>query len=428
MRLLTLVGVALGALGLVAADWPQWRGPERNGISQETGLLKEWPKDGPPLVWKLDNIGYGYSTPSVVGEKLYLLSNPRIEGKHVAMDDEQVMALDARDGKVIWSTRIGKVGPNQGPQYPGSRSTPTVEGEVLYALGSNGDIAALETANGKIRWTKNARSEFGGKPGLWAYSESPLIDGDVLVCTPGGKEATIVALNKQSGETIWKCAVPGGDPAAYASAITVEVGGIKQYVQLVQNGLIGVEAKTGKFLWRYDKTAKGSPANIPTPVAHDGMIYVSGARNGGGLVKLKAANGQVTAEPVYFDAKLPTAIGGSVEIGGNLYGTTGQALVCLDFATGKVKWSNRSVGTGSLCCADGCLYVHGENDEVALVEALPEGYREKGRFKLSEHPKRLYGAMEKAWSYPVVSNGRLYIRDLNFLYCFDVKQTKSASR
>jgi outer membrane protein assembly factor BamB len=427
-RLLPVVGVALGVLCLVAADWPQWRGPERNGISQETGLLKEWPKGGPPLLWKLKNVGYGYSTPSVVGENLYLLSNPRVEAKNVVMDEEQVVALDARDGKVLWSTRIGKVGPNQMMQFPAARSTPTVESEVLYALGSDGDLAAIETATGKVRWTKNVRSEFGGNPGPWAYSESPLIDGDVLVCTPGGKEATLVALNKQTGETIWKCPVPGGDQAAYASAIAVEVGGIKQYVQLVQNGLVGVDAKSGKFLWRYDQTAKGSPANIPTPVAHDGMIYCAGARKGGALVRLKAENGQVTAKPVYFDSKLPTAIGGTIELSGNLYGTTAQALVCTDFATGKVKWSNRSVGTGSLCYADGCLYIHGENDEVALVEASAADYREKGRFKLSEHPKRLYGVMEKAWSYPVVANGRLYIRDLNLLWCFDVKQPKSVSR
>jgi outer membrane protein assembly factor BamB len=411
-----------------AADWPQWRGPERNGISQETGLLKEWPKDGPPLVWHVKDIGYGYSTPAVAGERLYLLTNPRMDKKHVDMDDEQVVALDARDGKQVWATRIGKVGPNQMVQYPAARSTPTVEGDVLYVLGSDGDLAALDTATGKIRWAKNVRSEFGGEPGPWAYSESPLVDGDVLVCTPGGKKATMAAVNKQTGETIWKSPVPGGDRAAYASAIVVDFGGVKEYVQLVQNGLIGVEAKSGKFLWRYDKTAKGSPANIPTPVAHDGMIYCSGARKGGGLVKLKVENAQVTAEPVYFDSKLPTAIGGTIEIGGNLYGTTGQALICTDFATGKVKWSDRSVGTGSLCCADGCLYIHGENDEVALVEATPEGYREKGRFKLTEQPKRVYGGMEKAWSYPVVANGRLYIRDLNMLWCFDVKETKSAGK
>jgi outer membrane protein assembly factor BamB len=421
--MLTVVGlVGASCFGAYAADWPQWRGPERNGISQETGLLKEWPKEGPPVLWVQKDIGYGYSTPSVVGDRLYLLSN-------TGMENEFVQALDVKDGKQIWSTRLGKVGPNQMANYAAARSTPTVEGAALYALGSDGDLACLETATGKAVWTKNLRSDFDGKPGLWAYSESPLVDGDVLVCTPGGKAATMVALKKETGELIWKCAVPGGDSAAYASAIMVTVGDVKQYVQVVQNGLVGVEAKSGKFLWRYDQTAKGSPANIPTPVAHDGLVYCSGARKGGGMVKLKVENGTVTAEPVYFDAKLPTAIGGTVEVGGYLYGTTAQSLLCTEFATGKVKWSDRSVGTGSLCVADGRLYIHSEADEVALVEATPDGYHEKGRFKVAEQPKRMYGNSgmgEKAWSYPVVANGRLYIRDLNFLWCFDVKDTKGA--
>jgi outer membrane protein assembly factor BamB len=411
------VGLAgSGCLTASGADWPQWRGPERNGISQETGLLKEWPKGGPRLLWHLSDIGYGYSTPSVVGERIYLLSN-------TGMDNEFVQALDVQDGKKIWETRIGKVGPNN---YPAARSTPTVEGEVLYALGSNGDLACLDTANGKVRWTKNLRREFGGKPGFWAYAESPLIDGDVLICTPGGTDATMIALNKQTGNPIWKSAVPGGDYSAYASGIVVNFAGVKQYVQLLRSGLIGVDARTGKFLWRYDKTAKGSMANIATPVAHDDMIYCAGGSNGG-LVKLKAESGRVTAEPVYFSSKLPTAIGGSIEMGGYLYGTKGPTLACTEFATGKEKWSDRSVGTGALCYADGCLYLHSESGSVALVDASPDAYREKGRFKLTDLPQRKFGSMEKAWSYPVIANGRLYIRDLNMLWCYDVRDSKAAN-
>jgi outer membrane protein assembly factor BamB len=397
------------------ADWPQWRGPERNGISQETGLLKQWPKDGLRLLWHLSDIGYGYSTPSIVGERIYLMSN-------AGMDNEFVLALDVKDGKKVWQTRVGKVGPNN---YPAARSTPTVEGDVLYALGSDGDLACLNLADGKIRWTKSLRRDFAGKPGFWAYSESPLIDGDILVCTPGGAEATMIALDKHTGNPIWKCAVPEGDYAAYASAIAVNAGGAKQYVQLLRSGLVGVDAQTGKFLWRYDKTAKGSMANIPTPVVHEGMIYCAGGRNGG-LVKLTTADGKVTAEQVYFSTKLPTAIGGSIELGGYLYGTRGQGLVCTDFATGKEKWSDRSIGVGALCYADGCLYLHGESGSVALVEATPDGYREKGRFKLTASPERKFGPMEKAWSYPVVANGRLYIRDLNMLWCYDVKESNAA--
>ena len=366
---LAFVVAVAGSLCLTAtgADWPQWRGPERNGISQETGLLKEWPKDGPRLLWQRSDVGYGYSTPSVVGERIYLQSN-------TGMDNELVQALDVKDGKKLWETRIGKVGPNN---YPAARSTPTVEGNVLYALGSDGDLACLDTGHGGVRWTKNLRAEFGGKPGFWAYAESPLLDGDVLICTPGGKEATLVALHKHTGEPIWKCAVPAGDSAAYASANVVNAGGVKQYVQFVSGGLIGVEARGGKLLWRYDEIAKGSMANIPTPVVHGDKIYCASPAKGG-LVQLKTVNGSMTAEPVYSGNKFPRAIGGAIERDGFLYGAIAKTLVCTEFATGKEKWRDPSVGVGALCFADGCVYIHSESGSVALFEATPEAYRERG--------------------------------------------------
>ncbi len=417
MRLLLVVAIGLGlsSRSAVAADWPQWRGPQRNGISKETGLLKEWPAEGPKLVWQIHDLGDGYSTPSVIGDRLYVLSSK-------GPDDEFVQARAVDDAKQVWSTRIGKVGPNKGPQYPGSRSTPTCDGERLYALGSDGDLACLEAATGKARWQKNLRTDFGGEPGQWAYSESPLIDGDALVCTPGGTEATIVALNKMTGETIWKSAVPDGDQAAYASIIVVEVGGVKQYVQFLSKGLVGVDAKTGKFLWRYDKTAKGSPANIPTPVARDAFIY-SSTRSGGGLVQLKVTPDAVEAEQVYFEPKLPNSIGGSVLVDGYLYGTTSGGLLCVEFATGEVKWQERAVGASAVCYADGRLYVHGDKDDVALVEPTPEAYHEKGRFALPDQPDR---GKAQAWAYPLVANGRLYIRDLDSLWSYDIQDPQAA--
>jgi outer membrane protein assembly factor BamB len=394
-----------------ADDWPQWRGSNRDGVSKETGLLKEWPAEGPKLLWQAKEMGGGYSTLSVVGEWIYVMGN---EG----MENEFVQALAVKDGKRAWSTRVGKVGKNEGPQYPGSRSTPTVDGDLLYALGSDGDLACVEKANGKVRWSKNLRSDFGGKPGNWVYAESPLVDGDLLVCTPGGSDATIVALNKKSGETIWKSAVPGGEQAAYASAIVVDFGGVKQYVQFLQKGVVGVDAKTGKLLWRYDQTAKGSPANIPTPVAADGLIYSGTGRGGGGLIKLKKTGDTFEVEQIAFTPKLPTAIGGAVKAGNHLYGTTSRALVCAEFTTGTLKWEESAIGAASLCAADGRLYLHGENGQVALVEATPDSYREKGRFTPPDQPNR---GNAKAWAYPVVANGRLYIRDLNSLWCYDVK-------
>ena len=405
----SIVGIVLITSAVCAEDWPQWRGPRRDGISKESGLLKEWPKEGPRLLWQRKDLGSGYSTPAVVGERLFTMSN---EG----MENESVQALSVKDGKELWTVRVGKVGPNEGPQYPGARSTPTVEGPLLYALGSDGDLACIEAASGKVRWQKNLRLDFGGKPGKWAYSESPLVDGDVLVCTPGGSMATVVALNKKSGDVIWKSAI--GDQAAYASVVISEAGGVKQYVQFLEKGVVGLDAKTGKLLWRYDKTAEGSPANIPTPIVDKDYVYTATGRAGGGLIKLKREGAAFTVEQIYFIAKMPTAIGGAVKLGEQLYGTTGQGLLCADFLSGSVKWQERAVGAGAVCFADSNLYVHGENGDVALVEATPDSYREKGRFTPPEQPDR---GRSKAWAYPVVANGRLYIRDMGSLWCYDVR-------
>ncbi len=394
-----------------ADDWPQWRGPHRDGISQEKGLLKEWPKEGPKQLWAAKNLGSGYSTPAVVGNTLYLLGNEGLE-------NESLKALSVGKGETLWSTRLGKVGnPNQKPSYPGARSTATVNGDLIYALGSDGDLLCLDKA-GKVKWQKNVRNEFGGQPGVWAYSESPLVDGDAVVVTPGGAEATMVALNKNTGELMWKAAIPGGEQAAYSSIVLAEVGGKKQYVQFLQKGVVGVDAKSGSLVWRYDRPAQGSPANIPTPVVFANYVYASSGRGGGGLIKLNAEGGKVAPEPIYHETKVPNAIGGAVKIGDYLYGTS-QALLCLDFMTGKQKWEDRGVGAASICFADGKLYLHGENGEVALVEATPEAYREKGRFTPADAPNR---GPSKAWAYPVVANGRLYIFDTGTLYCYDIKQ------
>jgi outer membrane protein assembly factor BamB len=250
------------------------------------------------------------------------------------------------------------------------------------------------------------------------------VDGDVVVCTPGGAEATMVTLNKNSGEVVWKSAVPGGDPAGYASIVVAVTGGVKQYIAYTANGLIGVDAKTGKFLWRYAKTKGQMGMSIITPVAHEGLVYSGGVRVGGGTVKLIADQGAVKAEQLYFDAKLPTAIGGAVLVGDYLYGSGGQTLVCADFKTGQIKWSDRSIGPGALCYADGRLYLHGENGRMALIEATPEAYRERGHFTPPNPPKRK-NQMEKAWAYPVIANGRLYVRDTDCLWCYDIKDSGS---
>ena len=407
-------------LNASTSDWPQWRGAGRDGISQERGLLKQWPAGGPKLLWQVNDLGDGYSTPAIVGTRIYLMSNR-------GMENEFVQALSTQDGKPIWTTRVGNVGnPNQNPPYAKARSTPTVDGSFIYALGSDGDLTCLEAKTGKIRWQKSIRKEFGGQPGEWAYAESPLVDGDVVVVTPGGAQATLVALNKKTGAVIWKSAVPGGDPAGYASAIVVQGGGRKQYVQLLSKGMVGIDAKTGQFLWRYKEVAKG-PAQYFTPVARDGHVYCGALGVGGALVRFKLDGSGVAAEQVYFERGLPNGMGGAVVIGENLYGTeVGQKLVAADFMTGKVKWQAETIGWASVAYADGHLYLHGINGEVALVEATPDAYREKGRFTPPAQPKKKQVGPypEGAFAYPVIAHGRLYIRDLGTLWAYDIKASR----
>jgi len=410
-------GVILLSLpaGVVSAkDFPQWRGPLRDGHAAETGLLASWPKEGPKLLWQVKEVGLGYSTPSVVGDRIYLLGN---EGS-----EESVITLGVKDGGKVWAAKLGKVGhPEQNPSYPGARTTPTVDGSFLFALGSDGDLVCLETANGKEVWRKHLRTDFGGKYGEWAYSESPLIDGDKLICTPGGKEATLVALNKKTGEVIWKCPTTDGDDASYSSVITAEFSGVKQYVQFLSKGIVGVDAKTGKLLWRFEKTAKGSPAVIITPLVSDGLIYSGAFRANSALIKPVLKDGTFTIEEVYSNNKLPIGLGGVVKVGDNFYGSSSQSAMCVDFKSGTVKWEERALGPCSWLVADNRIYLHAESGDVALIEPSSEAFREKGRFSPPNPPKR---GQEKAWAYPVVANGRLYIREQNSLWCYDVRATK----
>jgi outer membrane protein assembly factor BamB len=417
-----LPGAARAQLKASVGDWPGWMGADRSGVSTETGLLKQWPKDGPKLLWKVQDIGEGYSTPSFAAGKIFLMSNR-------GLDDEFALALNVKDGSKIWERRIGKVGePKQYGNYGGSRSTPTVDGDAVYVLGSDGDLACLDAAKGEVRWQKSLRTDFDGKPGIWAYAESPLIDGDVLVCTPGGDTATLVALNKTTGEVIWKTAVPAAagagrmpksNTAAYASAIVATVGGVKQYIQVLTGGVVGVAAKDGKLLWRYEKMKGNTMCN--TPLFHDGYVFVSllnpgNTGTGSSLLQLKAdENGGVTANEVYHNKDLASQHGGVVRVGDDMYGTNGTSLVCIDFKTGTTKWQNRCVGKGSIAAADGRLYVRGENGKAALVEATPDAYKEIGRFDQPDRSKK------QAWPHPVIVGGRLYLRDQNVLLCYDVK-------
>jgi outer membrane protein assembly factor BamB len=410
MNLSIRIAIAASIALTLGADWPGWRGPDRTGVSPETGLLRAWPAKGPRLLWKATGLGEGYAAPAIVDGKLYVLGSKG--------EDEFVIALAVADGKQLWSTKLGIIGMNTGPNYPGPRSTPTVDNDFLYALGSDGDLVCLTTA-GKVIWRKHLEKDFEGNRGTWAYTESVLLDGDVLVCTPGGPSAVLVALNKKTGAVIWKAQVPDGNQAGYSSAIIARAGNVKQYVQFLGPGLVGIDASNGRFLWEYTKHTGGISA--ATPIFHDGCIFTSASgvadsAGGDALLRLTLDKGKPGIKEVYFSRGLTNFHGGVVRLGEYLYGTNNAGLVCLDFKSGKRKWLDRCVGSGSLLAADGHLYVRGTQGAVALVEANPHKYVEKGRF---QQPSRSRFA---TFAHPVLAGGRLYLRDADVMLCYDVKK------
>jgi outer membrane protein assembly factor BamB len=410
-KLVLLFAAFAVALPLRAADWPQWRGPNRDGHSKETGLLREWPKGGPKLLWQATNVGGGYSTPAIADGRIFLTANE-------STTNEFALAVSAKDGKRLWTAPLGKVGHlNQDPSYPGARSTPTVDGALVIALGSDGDLVCLETKTGKERWRKHLRNDFGGKHGEWAYSESPLVDGDAVICSPGGSSATMITLNKATGALIWKCAMPEADDASYSSPVMAEFGGVKQYVQFLAKGLAGVDAKTGKLLWRYERSAKGSPAVVMTPLVADGSVYSGAFRATCALIKPVRKDGAFTVEEIYANNKLPVGLGSVIKVGDYIYGSGGQSFMCAEMKTGTIKWEERVKGV-SLLAADGLFFAHFVHGDVALLEPSPEGFRQKSRFT---PPNRPSSKPDSAYELPVLADGRLYIHEQNSLWCFDVK-------
>jgi len=428
------------ALFAASFDWPQWLGPDRNAMSKERGLLQQWPKDGPPLAWKIKGIGSGYGGPSIAAERIYGMSNRGA--------DEFVWSLSEMEGKELWATRLGPALTEGMPQgKEGTGCTPTVDGERLYVLGLSGDLACLQAKDGAIIWRRSLTKDFGGRLPTWRYNESPLVDGDKVVCTPGGKDATIVALNKSTGELIWKTEVPepsggdserpgggggGGRPgfrdsgASYSSAIAIDFEGQRQYVQFTSKALVGVAASDGKLLWRYDRPANKSSINCSSPLYHDGQVFAASAYGaGGGLVKLsKDGNGGIKADEVWFSKNMENHHGGMLIIDGCLYGSnggnSGGYLVCLDFKTGDVLWNERDsdkrrVSKGSVVFGDGRIYYRTEVGAMLLIEPNRKEYLERGRFEQPERTK------QPAWTHPILANGKLYVRDQDVLFCYDVK-------
>jgi outer membrane protein assembly factor BamB len=416
------LALVLAGTPAFADDWPQWRGPDRTSISKERGLLKEWTKDGPPLAWKATGIGDGFGGIAVSRGRIYTVGDT--DGS------AWLYALDESDGKPAWTAKIGRGGKlGKASQLPpGPRATPTVDGDRIYVLSQQGDLVCF-TTDGKEIWRTDYIKDLGGKLPVWGYSESPLVDGDRLLCTPGAKDGTLVALDKKTGKAIWKCNVregPLGDAivsgksgAAYASVIAVDIEKTRHYVQFMEAAVIGVTTD-GKLLWKYERPSNSFGINCSTPVYHDGLVFAASSYGaGGGAVKLsKDADNKITAKEVYSSKKMQNHHGGMVEVDGYLYSSFDPGiLTCVEFKTGKIMWSDRQPGKGSIVYADGRLYCRNEGAEGAiyLVDADPKKYVERGRF---DQPDR---TRKEAWTHPIIANGKLYLRDQNVLLCYDVK-------
>jgi outer membrane protein assembly factor BamB len=438
-RLLAVVfGVVVCSVGLPfydlagAADWPRWRGPNLDGVCTETGLLKVWPEGGPKLLWEMTGLGPGYSGIAIANGRLYTMGDRSVGAQTEWVERsgklQCLIAYDLTTRKELWAAIVGPPHDDGGP-----RCTPTVHDGLVYAIGTSGDVVCADAETGDIRWRKHLVKDFGGKNPGWRYSESPLVDGEKLLCTPGGRDAVMVALNRRTGELIWKCSMPdigrnGKDEAGYSSIVIANGGGVRQYMQLTNKGVIGVAAKDGLFLWGYNKIANGT-ANIPTPVVRDDYVFCSTAYGAGSaLLRLVPGGGSVRAEEVYFlnANTFQNHHPGFVRIGDYIYGGHGHGKgkpTCIEMKTGKVMWQENQPGGGSaaVLCADGHLYFRYEDNVLALIEADPAGYKLKSTFKL---PRR-EGMSGPGWPHLVIADGKLYVRHSDVLFVYDIKAQSS---
>ncbi len=411
-------------------EWSQWRGPDRANRSAETGLFTTWKQDGPPLAWMASGMGAGYANVSVSGSRIYTSGNL---SERPGLERQAVIAVDAANGSVLWTAPISQ--PNPDHRYEGSRSTPTIDDDRLYVVSSDGQISCLKTADGEQMWQRKFSQWNGKMMSGWGFSESPLVDGELVICTPGGPEAMVVALDKISGEQVWATAMPRGkdqndasgkplkDGAGYASPIISHGGGVKQYIQFVGRGLIGVRASDGKLLWQYTRVANGT-ANIPTPIIDGDHVFTSsGYGTGSALLKLTpdGADG-VQAEEVYWldGRELQNKHGGMVLVDGYIYCGHGNGTglpICVEMATGKIAWGpERAAGSGetSTIYADGHLILRREDGTVILAETTPEAFRPLSTFI----PAHQQG---KSWAHPVIADGILYLREQDKLMAYRLR-------
>lgn len=412
----------------IAEDWPQTQGPSRNSKSGESGLLKTWPEGGPELAWTFRDAGIGYSGPAIVGDRIYMMGGR--EGR------AELFALDASSGKMLWSKAVNeKVFDFEGNSWgAGPRVTPTVAEDTIYALAGDGILAAFDS-DGERKWKVDLVGELGGSISIvdagepeiygWGYCCAPLVDDGKVICVPGGEKGMIAALEADSGKVLWR-SQDLTEEATYSSPIKATVDGVEQYIVMTQGGMAAVSVTDGKLLWNYERDSPYPDVVIPTPVYHDGYVYASVGSAGCDLIQLtKKDDGSFDAEQVYFSRNMKNDLGGFVLHEGFIYGSSARrGWVAQDFLSGDLEWFSKRVrgscGEGSIAFADGYLYLYAERDgEVALIEATPEAYEEKGRFSLPEE-SQMRAPSGKNWTHPVIANGKLYLRDQELLFCFTI--------
>lgn len=428
ITLIPLLAVTLiVAQPISAGDWPQYRGPQRNDVSTETGLLKKWPAEGPKLLWTFTNTGIGYSGPAIVGDKLFITG--------VRGGTEHLIALDLKKSggaAELWATPIGPTYDWEANKWgTGPSATPTVDGSSVFALGASGELICADAPTGRLSWRKSLPKELdaevnpiGGGPKKlgWGFTWSPLVDGQQLVCVPGGPKGTVAALDKRTGKVLWQ-SEELTDQASYASAMAADIGGVRQYVVLTNKGVSAVASKDGKLLWSWQRTPPYSTEVINSPIIQGNLVYVTvGAANGCTLLRVEKNGSRFKAEEVYANKNLANHHGSVILVEGKVYGfSENRGWTCQDFKSGEVVWAERQkMRAGTMTFADGHFYCYAENDgTAALIEASNSGWEESGRFTIPQQSKsRKPGA--RIWTPPVVSGGKLFLRDQELLFCYNV--------